>query len=75
VVAKAVGPDELKMWHHLATLNISGVPTFLGTMTIHSKPNAGRSLIFLSNCGEPVMEDLDEEDSVLIRSALSLFSD
>ncbi|KAJ7922915.1 hypothetical protein B0H13DRAFT_1982304, partial [Mycena leptocephala] len=73
VVAKAVGPDELKMWHHLATLNISGVPTLLGTMTIHSKPNAGRSVIFLSNCGEPVMEaglDLDEEDGGLIRSNL-----
>ncbi|KAJ6541846.1 hypothetical protein B0H19DRAFT_326608 [Mycena capillaripes] len=71
VVAKAVDSDELEIWKNLSKTQISGLPAFKGVMTISSKPNTGRTLIFLSNCGDAVGEALeydDEEESVRIRS-------
>ncbi|KAJ7109949.1 hypothetical protein C8R44DRAFT_801007 [Mycena epipterygia] len=74
VVVKAVGAEELNIWRYIAGLNIEGVPCFKGTMTLSSKPNTGRTLIFLKHCGEPVSDgalDPEEVASATIRANVS----
>jgi hypothetical protein len=59
VVAKAVDSAELAVWKLLDERHIDGIPTLLGFMRIRTTPNHGQTLIFTTNCGEPVALDLE----------------
>ncbi|KAJ7115826.1 hypothetical protein C8R44DRAFT_880239 [Mycena epipterygia] len=67
-----VGPEELQLWRTLAQCDLSGIPTLLGTMVIKTSPNKGQTIIFMTNCGDPVGDEgLDPEEGKIIRLKIS----